>query len=76
MLGIFSIFLSSAYHEVSKLTFSKKSFRNSIRVSNSLDPDQARPNVGPDLGTNCMKSLSADDTDAGKVYILSTMPSL
>ena len=25
-----------------KLIFSKKSFRNTIRVSNSLDPDQAR----------------------------------
>ena len=26
----------------SKATFSKSSFRNSIRVSNNLDPDQAR----------------------------------
>ena len=26
----------------SKLTFSKNSFRNTIRVSNSLDPDPAR----------------------------------
>ena len=25
-----------------KLTFSKKSFRNTIKVSNSLDPDQAK----------------------------------
>ena len=39
-----------------KLTFSrKKSFRNTIRVSNSLDPDQARQNVGPDLGPNCLQ---------------------
>ena len=33
----------------SKLTFPKNSFRNTIRVSNSLDPDQAQQNVGPDL---------------------------
>ena len=33
---------------------SKKNFRNSIRLSNSLDPDQARHNVGPDLGQNCL----------------------
>ena len=31
-------------------------------MSNSLDPDQARHNVGPDLGPNCLKRLSADDT--------------
>ena len=34
----------------------KKSFRNTIRVSNSLDPDQARCSVGPDLGPNCLQS--------------------
>ena len=51
-----------------KLTFSKKSFWNTIRVSNSLDPDQARQHVGPDLGTNCLQRLSADDKSplAGK----------
>ena len=46
----------------SKSTFLKNSFRNTIRVSNSLDPDQARPFVGPDLGPNCLQNLSADDT--------------
>ena len=30
-------------------------------VSNSLDPDQARHFVGPDLGPNCLQRLSADD---------------
>ena len=30
--------------------------------SNSLDPDQARHFVGPDLGPNCLQKLSADDT--------------
>ena len=28
----------------------KKSFRNTIGVSNGLDPDQDRHSVGPDLG--------------------------
>ena len=46
----------------SKSTFSKNSFRNTIRVSNSLDPDQARHYVGPDLDPNCLQRLSADDT--------------
>ena len=31
----------------------KKSFRNTIRVSNRLDPDQAQRFVRPDLGPNC-----------------------
>ena len=30
--------------------------------SNSLDPDQARHNVGPDMGPNCLQKLSADNT--------------
>ena len=36
---------------------------NTIRVSNSSDPDQAGHVVGPDLGPNCLKKLSADDND-------------
>ena len=35
-------------------------FFNTIRVSNSLDPDQARHFVGPDLGPNCLQRSSAD----------------
>ena len=31
-------------------------------MSNSLDPDQVRYFVGPDLGPNCLQKLSADDT--------------
>ena len=30
-------------------------------MSNSLDPDQARHYVGPDLGQNCLQRLGADD---------------
>ena len=44
---IFSRFLSSADF-FSKLTHSKNSFRITIRLSNSLDPGQARHYVGPD----------------------------
>ena len=50
---------SCCYHLIFffKLAFSKKSFRNTIRVSNSLDPDQDRLNVGPGLGPNCLQRL-------------------
>ena len=36
------------------------SFMNTIRVSNSLGPDQVRRFVGPDLSPNCLQRLSAD----------------
>ena len=62
---IFQAFLPSADF-FSKSTFSKNSFRNTIRVSNSLDPDQAQHFVGPDLGPNCLQRLSADDTSRHK----------
>ena len=45
----------------SNLTFSKDSFRNTIRVSNGLDPDQDRRSVSPDLGPNHLQRLSADN---------------
>ena len=41
--------------------FSKNYFRITIRVSNGLDPDQDICSVGPDLGPNCLQTLSADD---------------
>ena len=31
-------------------------------VINNLDPDQDWQNVSPDLGPNCLQSLSEDDT--------------
>ena len=46
--------LWSADFFFSKSTFSKKKIRITIRVSNSLDPDQARHFVGPDLGPNSL----------------------
>ena len=43
--------------------FSSNSFKNTIRVLNGLDPDQARPFVGPYLVPDCLQRLfSADDT--------------
>ena len=33
----------------------------SARVSNGLDPAQARQKVGFDLGPNCLHSVSADN---------------
>ena len=40
---------------------------NTIRVSNSLDPDQARHLMGSDLDPNCLQRLSADDTSRQRV---------
>ena len=43
-----------------KITFfSNYFFRNNIRVSNSLDLDQAQNSVGPDLGPTCLKTKFA-----------------
>ena len=61
MLGSFHAFLSSADF-FSKSTFSKNYFKNNIRVSNSLDPDQAQHFVRPNLGPNCLQNLSSDNT--------------
>ena len=44
-----------------KITFSKNSFRNTIRVSNGMDTGQDRHSVGSDLGPNCLQRLSADN---------------
>ena len=41
-------------------------------VSNSLDPDQARPYVWPDLGPNCLQRLSADDTSRQRDRLVCT----
>ena len=59
MLGIFCYRLSSLL-TISKLTFSRNSFRNTISVSNGLDPDQDQHFVSPDLAPNCLQRLSAD----------------
>ena len=43
-----------------KINFFENSFRNTIRVSNSWDANQAQLFVGSDLGPNCLQRLSAD----------------
>ena len=58
---ILHAFFSSADFFQNQL-FLKNSFRNTMGVSNSLDPDQARHLVGPDLGPNCFQRSSADNT--------------
>ena len=40
-----------------EITFPKRTFfRNAIRASNSLDPDQVPYFGGPDLGSKCLQS--------------------
>ena len=39
----------------SNSTFLGNSFKSTIRMSSSLDPDQARHFVGPDLDPNCLQ---------------------
>ena len=50
--------------------FTKNSFRNTIRIPNSLDPDQARHFVGPGLGPNCLERSSADGTSGQRVEVI------
>ena len=66
MLGNFACFFCRLLI-FSKSIFLKNYFRNTIRVSNSLDSDQDRHSVGPDLDPNCLQSLSANDTRRQRV---------
>ena len=43
------------------LSSADNNFRNTIRLVNGFDPDQARCYVGPDLGPNCLQRILADD---------------
>ena len=52
---------------ISKLMVSKKSLQNTIRASNSGDPDQVRHHVGPYLVLNCLQRLAADYTSRQRV---------
>ena len=55
---------------VSQSTFLKNSFRNTISVSNSFDPDQDWLNVGevgPDRGPNGLQKFPADETSKQRV---------
>ena len=44
-----------------KIIFFQKNTSKRLLVSYGLDPDQDRHYVGPDLGPNSLKRLSADD---------------
>ena len=50
-----------------KISFFEKNLSGIASVSNSLDPDQARANVKPDLGRICLQRLSAADTSRQRV---------
>ena len=52
-------FLQKFYQKYYKL--------ETIKVSNRLDPDQARHFVGPDLDPNCLQRLSADNSSRQRV---------
>ena len=60
MLGNFACFFCCLIFFLNQL-FPEKTFRNTIKVSNSLDPDQAWHFVRSDLDPNCLQRLSADD---------------
>ena len=42
------------------LLFQKKSFKKTIQMSDSLDPDQNQHSFGPNLGPKCLHRLSTD----------------
>ena len=66
------IYSSSEYwvifHDILSSTVSKVSFRKTIRVSNSLIPDQARQNVRPDLGQDCLQRVHVSANDKSHRY--------
>ena len=61
-----NIFLAFCYHLLT-FNFFKKSYRNIIRVSNDLYPDQNRPSVGTELSPNYLQMLSADKERVGNL---------
>ena len=61
LVNIIAFIIPSHFIIVPYFTLWIIDFFNTIRVSNNLDPDQARHFVGPDLGPNCLQILSADN---------------
>ena len=51
----------------SKLRFFEKFFQDYRQSGKTLDPEQARHNVGPDLDPNCLRCLSADDASRQRI---------
>ena len=62
-------FLPSTDFFSSNFSFFKNHFRNTIIVSNNLNPAQARHLVGPELDPKCLQRLTADDTNSEKAEI-------
>ena len=67
MLGNFAYSFLSADIFFQNQLFRKISFRNTTRVSNSLDPDQARHFVRPDLDPNFLRNSSSEDSSRQRV---------
>ena len=63
---LFSIVLVCCWF-FSKLAFWKNSFRNTIKVSTSFNPDQIRHFVGSDLCPNSLQKYSEDNTSEQRV---------
>ena len=61
------------FYKITLLSFINSN-KNTIRASNSLDPDQARHFVGPDLDPNCFQRVPADDTSTPRVNIFHLNP--
>ena len=58
MLGKFAFLSPFDFFNIECLIIS---FRNAIRMSNSLDTDQTQQDVGPHLCPNFLQRFSADD---------------
>ena len=69
-MNVFLLLLCIAFADF----FQKQLFRKILPgipfVQNSLDPDQARPNVGTELGPSCLQMLSAGNTSRQNLIIL------
>ena len=74
ILFCFSCFLLSADFFQNQLF--RKILSGIPSVSNSLDPDQARQFVGPELGPNCLQKLSAEDISRQRVNTKELVTSL
>ena len=66
MLGNFACFFCCLpiFQNIFKKLFGEY---RTIRILNSLNLDQDRHCVGPDLGPNCLQRLSADNTSMQRV---------
>ena len=67
MLGNFSCVL--LYTDFFQNPLFQKILSGIPSVSNSLDPDKARLSFEPDLGSNCLQRLSADNTSKQRVKL-------